>query len=230
MTTRAQAVRPVKTWDLPLRIFHWALVVCVAAAILSAELGDEISGAMDWHPRFGLAALTLLLFRLIWGFVGGTHARFANFVRGPSAILAYLRNAASQRGVGSIGHNPLGALSVLALIATTLFQAVSGLFISDEIMVEGPLFKHVSSTLADALGELHEGNANLIIALVALHLAAILFYRVAKHEDLVKPMITGIKELPADAIVEHSRGGSAALGAVVLALAIGIVWYIATQI
>lgn len=229
MKAQPDSSRHVKVWDLPLRLFHWALVLCVVGAIASAKLGDAISGAMDWHPRFGLAALTLLLFRLIWGFVGGTHARFRNFVRGPSTIVDYLKGASNKSGI-IVGHNPLGALSVLAMIGAILFQTISGLFITDEIFVEGPLFKHVSSELAHTLAGLHKGNAKLIMALVALHLSALLFYRVVKRDKLVKPMITGCKEVPVDAGVQDSQGGGGLLGAIVLALAAAAVWYVATQV
>ena len=120
MNDTQAATRKIRLWDLPLRLFHWSLLVCVAGAVATAELD-----AMDWHPRFGYAILALLLFRLIWGFVGSTHARFASFVRGPGTVLAYLHSMKDNKGP-SIGHNPLGALSVLALLATLLFQAISG--------------------------------------------------------------------------------------------------------
>lgn len=229
MDNTQQATREIRVWDLPLRLFHWALVVCVTGSILSAKLADDVSDLMDWHRRFGFTVLALLLFRLIWGFVGGTHARFANFVRGPGAILDYLKQA-SRGTYASIGHNPLGALSVLALIVTMLFQAISGLFITDELTVEGPLYKHVSNSVASALAGLHEGNGNLIIGLVLLHLAAILFYRFVKRDNLVSPMFTGKKNVPAGHPAQDANGGGSLAGVVLMGVIGVAVWYFVTHV
>jgi cytochrome b len=224
------SIRKIRLWDLPLRLFHWALLLCVTGAIASAELADEIAGAMDWHPRFGYAILGLLIFRLIWGFVGSEHARFTRFVRGPAAILEYLRGMKDATGP-SIGHNPLGALSVLALLATLLFQAGSGLFLNDDdFAIEGPLYKHVSESVVHVLRKLHETNAGLIFALIGLHLCAILFYRFIKRENLVTPMLTGNKEIPAEAPDYDAQGGSNLLGLGVFALAAGLVWFVVTKV
>ncbi|MBK9219920.1 MAG: cytochrome b/b6 domain-containing protein [Uliginosibacterium sp.] len=185
---------------------------------------------MDWHPRFGYAILTVLLFRLIWGFVGGTHARFSNFVRGPAAVAGYLRLFRTHRAP-SIGHNPLGALSVVALLTSLLLQAVSGLFLNvEDFGIEGPLFKHVSNAVADVFWEIHEINPGVLITLVALHVAAILFYRIVKCEDLVTPMLTGNKRVPEGHAESEAQGGSVIRGAVVLALAALAVWFIANKV
>lgn len=219
------ASRRIKVWDLPLRLFHWSLLVCVVGAIASIEIGDNI----DVHQYFGYAVLSLLIFRLLWGLVGGEHARFGNFVRGPAAILAYLKNMRAQHGP-SVGHNPLGALSVLAMLGVLLFQAVSGLFLSDEIMFEGPLFKYVSGEVAGWLAEAHEANAALIFALIGLHLAAIAFYRLVKRENLITPMITGRKEIPADTELQDARGGRVLPGLILLAMAAGATWFVVTRL
>lgn len=222
--------RKIRLWDLPLRLFHWALLLLVAGAILSAELADDISGAMDWHPRFGYAILTLLIFRLIWGVIGSTHARFSSFVRSPGVILNYLRQLKTHKGP-SIGHNPLGALSVLALLATLLLQATSGLFLNDEdFSLEGPLYKHVSSAVAHLFRELHEINANFIFILIGLHVAAILFYRFVKKDDLVTPMLTGQKEIPAASQEPDAKGGHALAGLSAFALAAALVWFVVTKL
>lgn len=221
--------RRLKVWDLPVRLFHWALLVLVSCAILSVELGDVVDGAMNWHPRFGYAVLALLVFRLIWGFVGGTHARFTSFVRGPGAIVEYLRALKSKAGP-AIGHNPLGALSVLALLASLSFQAVSGLFLNDEdFFIEGPLFKHVGSDLVHTLREAHEYNATLLFILIGLHVAAIVFYRVAKRDNLILPMITGSKSVPANLPAEDAKGGSFWLGVVIAAIAGVAVYLLVTR-
>ncbi|NSL54527.1 cytochrome b/b6 domain-containing protein [Uliginosibacterium aquaticum] len=217
------STRRIKVWDLPLRLFHWSLLLCVAGAVISIEVADNI----DWHQRFGIAVLTLLVFRLLWGIVGGQHARFANFLRSPASILGYVKRMKDEKGP-AVGHNPLGALSVLGLLAVLLFQAGSGLFLSDEIMFEGPLFKFVSGEIAGFLAEAHEANAGIIFTLIGLHLAAILFYRFVKRDNLITPMLTGSKEVPAETPVQDANGGSALLGLITLAVAAGVVWFIVT--
>ncbi len=180
---------PVRIWDLPTRLFHWALALLIVFSVTTAKIGGNW---MDWHLRSGYAVLTLLAFRLLWGFAGPRYARFAQFVRGPRAVLAYLR-AAPGAAERHAGHNPLGAWSVLALLAALLVQASTGLFANDEIATEGPLAKLVSGATASAMTRVHLLNQNIIYALVALHVAAIAFYFFVKRENLVAPMITGDK-------------------------------------
>jgi cytochrome b len=142
---------------------------------------------MVWHMRFGYAALALVLFRILWGLAGDHHARFASFVRGPRTVLAYLRGRAAHGG----GHNPAGGWSVLAMLLVLLTQASTGLFASDDIATEGPLAKLVSGTWVSWATRIHHWNEKLILALVALHLAAIVYYALAKRDNLVRPMIVG---------------------------------------
>jgi cytochrome b len=221
--------RKLQVWDLPLRLFHWTLLVLVAGAILSVELGDTLSGAMEWHPRFGYAILALLVFRLIWGLLGGTHARFINFVRGPRSVLDYLRNLKS-RSVPTIGHNPLGAWSVLALLASLLFQVGSGLFLNDEdVYIEAPLFKYVSNDVVHTLRKLHEANASLLFVLIGLHICAIVYYRFVKRDNLITPMVTGKKVVNADLPVEDARGGNGWLGLGIFAVVAVAVYVFVTQ-
>ncbi len=220
-----KGTRRIRVWDLPLRLFHWALLVCVCGAILSIEVFDNI----DLHLRFGQAVLSLLIFRLIWGFAGGTHARFLNFIRGPGGILAYLKKAKTASGV-MIGHNPVGALSVIGMLLILTLQACSGLFLTDEIMFEAPLFKYVSGETASLLAKLHEANATLIFILIGLHVAAILFYRIVKRDNLVTPMITGNKDVPASAPEQSATGGSALAGLVIFGIAAALVWYITNRL
>ncbi|MNV53326.1 hypothetical protein D3C71_1454700 [compost metagenome] len=141
---------------------------------------------MDWHVRFGCTALGLILFRLLWGFFGPRYARFAHFVRGPSAVARYLKGAAAPAG-----HNPLGALSVMALLLVVGFQAVSGLFTTDDIMTQGPLFGHVGEVTANAMTAWHKLNEWVILGLVALHLLAVTWYAVVRRKRLVRAIITG---------------------------------------
>ncbi len=182
----------VHIWDLPTRLFHWALVACIIGAFVSVKLGGLY---MDWHVRFGCTALGLIIFRLLWGFVGPRYARFAQFVRGPAAVARYLKGAAAPAG-----HNPLGALSVLALLLVIGFQAVSGLFTTDDIMTQGPLFGHVSEAVSAAMTSWHKLNEWVILALIALHLAAVAWYGVVRRRRLVRAIITGkvdAKDVPA---------------------------------
>lgn len=215
--------RTIRLWDLPLRLFHWALFICVIGAIASIKLSAYWLDGLEWHRRFGFAVLTLLIFRLLWGIVGSTHARFANFVKGPGTVLAFLRGKFSS----SPGHNPLGALSVLAMLAVLLLQAISGLFVSDGFMLEGPLYKFISEDTASLLLQIHSLNPRIILALIVLHVAAIVFYRIKKKDDLLTPMISGRKTLDAVQAGEDARGGSAGLGLLVLLFSAAIVWMIA---
>jgi len=171
----------IKVWDLPLRIFHWALAFCVIATYVAQSIGGN---AMIWHSRFGLAIIGLVTFRLAWGFVGSTHARFRHFVRGPAAVAAYLRGQWS-----GLGHNPLGALSVVALLAVLLLLALTGLFANDDIAFEGPLYALVDKDLSDWITKIHHWFEPVILILVGLHVAAIAFYTWVKKQPLVRPMI-----------------------------------------
>ncbi len=174
----------VRIWDLPTRLFHWSLLALVLFSYVTIKLGGNW---VDWHMRSGYAILALLVFRLLWGFAGARYALFATFVRGPQAVFAYLRGT-----LGPVaGHNPLGALSVLALLAALLFQAGTGLFANDDIASEGPLAKLVSNATSNRLSGLHRRNEWVLLALVALHVGAIAFYALVKRDNLVRPMIVG---------------------------------------
>lgn len=181
----------VRVWDLPTRLFHWLLVGLVVALVVSGQIGGA---AMDWHMRFGYAVLSLLLFRLIWGLVGGHWSRFASFVSAPRTIVDYVRTGGTP--LQSVGHNPLGSLSVLALLGLLLLQAGSGLFSDDEIATAGPL-THLASGAWVSMATFYHTKIGkvLLIVLVQLHIAAILYYRLRKGENLVKPMIDGDKDL-----------------------------------
>jgi len=202
----------IRLWDLPTRLFHWLLVLAVVGAVVSIK-----SGAIAWHERFGLAVVGLLSFRIIWGFTGSTYARFASFVRGPGAIIDYLRG----RWQG-VGHNPLGALSVLALIGLFGFQAASGLFANDEIAFNGPLTPLVSSAWSDTLSSWHRLMEWFLYGLVILHVAAVVLYSKVKKDNLLKPMITGNKPVE-DGQAQDARSGGAVAFVISLVLAVIVV-------
>ena len=219
----ASPMQRVRVWDLPLRLFHWLLVGCLVGSFVTVK-----AGWMDWHFRFGYGALTLIVFRILWGFVGPRYARFASFVFRPAARLAYLRNAPDAPR--TLGHTPLGSLSVFALLAVVAVQAGAGLFASDDIASEGPLARLVSNASVEQASWLHHFNETVILALVALHLLAILFYRIFRRESLVRPMVVGDRLVPvaagaADASAPAARDDAATrVGAlVVAAIAVAIV-------
>lgn len=185
-TTGATPVRKVRVWDLPTRIAHWLLVALIPTSWWAAEVAHRL----DWHRWSGYAILGVVVFRLYWGVAGAETSRFAHFVRGPGAILAYLRGRTAPR----LGHNPLGALSVLALLALLSAQVVFGLFAVDiDGMESGPLSYRVSFDLGRQFAEWHHLTFNLLLALIALHLAAIVAYAL-RRKNLVRPMITGRTE------------------------------------
>ena len=179
----------IAVWDLPTRLFHWTLVALIAFSWWSAE-----NHQLTFHLWSGIAVLTLIVFRLLWGIFGSSTARFANFVRGPAAVRDYLRG--TWRG---IGHSPLGALSVVALLGLILVQAGMGLFASDEDgLLLGPLSGFISGSASEEMAELHEDFFNVLLVLIGLHVAAVLFYWVAKKQNLIGPMVTGKAALDPD--------------------------------
>ncbi len=181
---------PVNVWDLPTRLFHWILVLLVVTSFVTANIGGN---AMQYHVWSGETILALLLFRLIWGFIGSGTVRFTLFVRGPAAAWRYARSLLGPDAERHLGHNPLGGWSIVAMLLALGFQAVSGLFATDDIATQGPLYPLVSDATAARVTDLHQFNAGVIITLVCLHIVAILFYLLVKKENLVKPMITGHK-------------------------------------
>lgn len=214
----------IRVWDLPIRLFHWLLVLCIVGSLISVNLGGN---AIEWHAYFGYSVLTLLVFRIVWGLIGSRHARFASFLPNKKAILDYLQGNSPR----VLGHNPIGALSVFALLFALMVQVVTGLFVDDEIAFQGPLAKYVSSSAASFLSEIHEGNQVVIYTLVTIHIAAIWYYKKFKGENLIKPMISGDKEidpseeanyLPAD-LGQDSKDGALQRGFALLLLSVIVV-------
>lgn len=200
----------ITIWDLPIRIFHWTLLILVSAAIISALMGGN---AMQWHGRFGAGVLGLVAFRLTWGIIGSSYARFTNFVRGPRVIAAYLRG--QWQG---IGHNPLGALSVLGMLAVLLAQGVTGLFADDDIAFRGPYAILVSSDTSAWITGLHKNNVWILGFVIATHLVALAYYARIKKDKLVKSMLLGYKEVSPELAKPATGGG---FGALLIALTIG---------
>jgi len=181
----------VRVWDLPTRVFHWSLAACFVGLVVTSEVGND---AMAWHFRFGYAVLALVMFRLVWGFIGGHWSRFTSFVRGPSRIFGYLRGQPTP--IDDVGHNPLGALSVLGLLALCLAQATTGLFSDDEIAVSGPLVNLVAQKWVSMATFLHTEVFKIaLFGLVGLHLAVIVLYRWRYDRNLIPAMLHGDKDL-----------------------------------
>ena len=172
-------------WDLPTRLFHWGFVLSIIGSYISGE-----RGALEAHELFGLAACGLLVFRLIWGVVGHETARFKNFLRGPKVIWSYLMQVIFRKAEQHEGHNPLGALSVIALLCVMGAMSISGLWTGDDILYEAPL-TILAPELAAPMGAWHQRLHVLVIPLVALHVLALLAHRLWLKEKLVSRMVTG---------------------------------------
>ncbi|MCK0142593.1 cytochrome b/b6 domain-containing protein [Aliiroseovarius sp. F20344] len=186
----------VRLWDPLLRVFHWALAFCVIATFLLGKFGPD---AMTLHFYLGYAIIGLLVFRIVWGFVGSRTARFSHFLFGPRKTLAYIATMPKRRPSFWPGHNPVGALSVFALIGVLALQAGTGLFIdADDFINTGPFADTISYENAREAAKLHYKLSFVVLGLTLVHLGAILFYRFWKSENLVKPMITGMKEVAKD--------------------------------
>lgn len=216
-TSDAPAVR-ARLWDGPTRIVHWALVASIGFAWWAGETHH-----MDWHRVAGYVVLALLVFRLIWGFLGSGSARFASFVKGPAATLAYMRTLPSRAHKAMPGHNPLGAWSVLAILAALIVQVVSGLFTVDiDGLESGPLSDRVSFDTGRMFAKWHHLSFSALEVLVLLHVGAVIFYAVYKRADLVRPMVTGHGKFETDPSLTFAPVWRAILVAVVAGL---IAWW-----
>ena len=200
------AGRRLRVWDLPTRVFHWTLAASVVASIVTAHVGGN---AMAWHLRLGELALALVAFRLLWGLFGGHWSRFGAFAYGPGALMRYLRGAPRPEDRFEIGHSPLGSLSVWALLALLCAQLATGLVADDEIASVGPLNRFVGGATVGLATGYHKAVGQwLLIALVALHVGAVLFYLLARRRNLVAPMWHGDKPHPSGLDLPTSRDGA----------------------
>jgi len=220
-----QELTRVRVWDLPTRAFHWTLALAVIGSIVSAKIGGN---ALVWHMRLGYLIFTLLVFRLLWGLIGGRWSRFSSFVYAPGAVLRYLRGQSRADEHHDVGHSPLGAFSVFALIALLCAQVGTGLFADDEISTTGPLNKFVASATGLALTRWHKGWGQwLIIVLVLLHVAAIVFYLVRRRRNLIRPMWNGDKALPAHVPASADSSAARVLALVLVTLCgSGVAWLV----
>jgi cytochrome b len=223
MTPGTEGKASVGVWDLPTRLFHWLLVVLIALLYATGEFGLL---DMRWHFWLGYATLALIVFRVLWGLFGSQTSRFADFVRGPIAVGRYVKAQISTNEHFSVGHNPLGGWSVLALLLSVLLQSVTGLFASDGIDADGPFSGFVSGYTVKLMTRLHNWNENVLLLLIALHVAAVLFYLLIKHDNLITPMFTGRKQgVPSDTPRFASPWLALPLLLLSLAAVAVLVWY-----
>ena len=214
------ASTPVRIWDLPTRLFHVALAVLVTAAIVTAKVGGDW---MAWHLRCGEAVLALLAFRWTWGVVGGRWSRFASFLPAPARLVRALRGRALA--ADAVGHGPLGSLSVWAFLVLLTVQVATGLVADDDIDTTGPLNAHVGGRLAKRASHWHAGwGADLVLALIALHVLAIAWYTLRRREPLLRAMWSGDKPLPPGTPPSRDDGVARALALAIAVLAAAGVW------
>lgn len=245
-TSPPQIVR-VRIWDLATRLFHWVLVALLLLLYVTAEFetpdlqvpawapgGARAIPRMTLHIWCGYSVLTLVLFRLVWGFMGTSTARFANFVRGPAVMLAYGRSLFGKTSSFVAGHNPLGGAMIVLMLAALAIQTITGLFTKDEDdyfgIAVGPLNGTVSESLGVWFTGLHHYNFVLVETLVIIHILANLYYWLVRRDNLIAPMFTGTKILPpqTDAPQVYFVSGKRALA--VAAIAAAVVWSVVTFI
>jgi cytochrome b len=208
-------------WDLPLRIFHWSFAFTILASWYTAEQGTDL---VEIHMQLGFGALALIVFRLLWGVIGPKHARFSQFIPSPRTLLNYLQKSDNYKATP--GHNPLGALMVILMIVLIATQAISGLFINDDVFSSGPYYGSISNELEKIMRFLHHNTFDFMIAAIALHLGAITYYWRIKKQNLVLPMLTGkktSKQVQADDAIPHSK---IILGCIVAVCCIGFVYWL----
>lgn len=194
--------RRVEVRDLPVRVFHWSLVVLIAFSWWAADQGGNW---MLYHLWSGYTILALIVFRVAWGFFGSTHARFRDFLHGPRATLDFIKNLPRPQAMDYAGYNPPGGIMILALLLGVLVQALTGLFANDDIVTEGPLFHWVTKETSDLLTTLHKYGFDVLLVLVAIHIYAQFYYLMYKSTDLFTPMFTGKKMLGKNAGRTHTR-------------------------
>lgn len=214
---------PVRVWDLPTRIFHWTLAVTVIASLATGFIGGN---ATVWHMRLGLLAMALLVFRLLWGLVGGHWSRFTSFIYSPATTLRYLRGGSNGDTAHlDVGHSPVGALSVFALLGLLVAQVATGLVADDEIATTGPLNRFVASATGLAATAWHRGfGKSILIVLIVMHVAAIVVYW-RRGRNLVRPMLGGDKTLGADVPASRDTAATRLLALVIAAAAAALaVW------
>lgn len=222
VSAAASGQRRTRVWDLPTRLFHWGLACAVIGLVVTGT-----TGIMEWHFRLGHTVLALLVFRLVWGFIGGRWSRFGAFIYAPASVLAYLRGRAHPDHL--IGHNPLGAFSVFALLAILALQVSTGLVADDEIAASGPLTRFASRATVRLATGWHKAQGKwTVIVMASLHVLAVLFYVLVKRDTLVRPMFSGDKLTAGTVTPSRDVAATRLVALVVFMLCAGFAWWIAS--
>ncbi len=198
-------------WDLPLRIFHWSLVICLLGSWYTS---NQDNGLIEYHLTLGYITLGLIIFRVLWGILGTTHSRFSQFIPSLAKLSLYIKNFYSSDTPSHPGHNPLGSLMVVFMLAVIFLQAVSGLFMNDDIFTSGPYYGTLDEKLEVIAVFIHHNGFNVILATIAMHIFAVIFYTIFKKQSLVLPMVTGKKsstDVTKKDSISHSKIGLAIL-------------------
>ena len=220
---RSTGTQQVRIWDVWVRLFHWSLAVSVGFLLLSGETGWQF---FEWHRQVGEIALALVVFRIVWGFVGSDNAGLLSLVRSPMAALVHLRELLSRTSHAHRGHNPAGGWAVLALLLSVAVQGITGLFIADEDeFIEGAFYGAVSSDLSDNLYRLHHLNAELLTIVVVVHIVMVFAYLLLARQNLIRPMITGMMAWPHNQPIPDNRFAPAWRGFIIAAIIAAGLWY-----
>ena len=206
-------------WDLPTRLFHWLLVILVIVSFVTAKIGGL---SMQYHEWSGFAILILLLFRLAWGFMGSRESRFSTFIKGPTSVVNYAATLMQRDTPRHLGHNPLGGWSIVAMLFFLFLQVGTGLFANDDIFTTGPLYEWVSKETSDSITGIHNFNQSILLLLIGVHVLAVFFYLIYKRENLITPMITGMKHWRDSATQEVK--GHTWVAVLITAIAAGLVY------
>ena len=217
----AAAVERVLVWDRAVRVTHWALVLLLVGLLVTGRVGGAW---LEWHMRFGQVLLAVVAFRVLWGFAGSRNARFVTFVRGPRAVMSYVRSRLARVPEVHVSHNPAGGWMVIALLLALVVQASAGLFSNDGELWEGPLAQRVTQETSDALAWFHRRFWWVVVALAAIHVAAVLAYLVVLRENLIAAMVGGAKALPPGVARPEDGFAPTARALAVLALAVVVVF------
>jgi cytochrome b len=209
-------------WDLPIRIFHWLLVMLILSQWLTAEILED---AINWHVIGGYILLGLVFFRLLWGFIGTHYALFKNFLYPPKTIINYAASLPNRKSTAYAGHNPIGGLVVLLLLVLLLLMVISGLFMDDEIFTSGPYFGMASEYWQKMMSKIHHTAFDILSIVIALHIVAIIFYRLYKGQKLVSAMWHGYKNIEETGI-KSQRIVIAIITAIIVGLAVYILVYV----
>jgi cytochrome b len=221
-----QGTTRVRVWDLPVRIVHWWIVLLLVGLLVTGLLGDDW---LLWHIRFGQAMLALVVFRVLWGFVGSRNARFSAFLHGPGDVVRYVRSFTGQHERHAT-HNPLGGWMVVLLLVALLVQATTGLFTNDDVLWGGPLSEKVTKETSDAVSVFHRKFWWVVATLSAIHIVAVLAYLGLWKDNLIVPMVTGYKELP-EGIATPQDASASSAKATVLLVACGLaIWYVLNKL